>query len=147
MAAPLCLVLSGCGGAVDIAPPDPSARADAACQRLARQLPQRVAGEELRETDPASRLSAAWGDPPLTMRCGVAKPREYTKTAQLFAVNGVAWLPTPQDAELPTTYYVVEREAYIRLEVPADHQPAADALVDLGKAVKKAVPKDPSARP
>lgn len=92
---------------------------------------------------PKSDLTAAWGDPAITLRCGVAKPRAYTPTAQLFAVNAVAWLPVPQDAASPTTFYAVERTAYVEVVVPKEQAPASDALVDLGHVVAKTDPKDP----
>ncbi|MQA05178.1 MAG: DUF3515 family protein [Streptosporangiales bacterium] len=143
----LCLVLVGCTGTVEVTPPEPAKPVKDACLRLQQQLPDRVAGEDRREAEPRSKLTAAWGDPEITLRCGVGKPRAYTKTSQLFTVNGVAWLPVPPGAEIPTAFYAVERTAYIELTVPEEQQPAADALVDLGKAIKATVPKDPDAGP
>lgn len=96
---------------------------------------------------PKSDLTAAWGDPPITMRCGVPRPRAYTPTAQLFQVDAVAWLPVPQDAANPTTFYAVERRAYVEVVVPKEQAPASDALVDLGHVIAKTDPKDPAAEP
>jgi hypothetical protein len=106
-----------------------------------------VSDEDRRDVKPKSELTAAWGDPAITLRCGVAKPRAYTPTAQLFAVNDVAWLPVPQDAASPTTFYVVERAAYVEVFVPKEQAPASDALVDLGNVIAKVDPKDPNAKP
>ncbi|MGH3096724.1 MAG: DUF3515 domain-containing protein [Streptosporangiales bacterium] len=137
----------GCGGAVDVSPPHPSAAAKRACHALSSKLPQKVAGESHAETSPKNALTAAWGSPPITLRCGVGLPDAYSPTAQLFTVNGVDWLPAPQGANPPTRFYVMGRRAYVELVVPKEHSPAANALVDLAHAIKAADPKDPSAKP
>lgn len=148
VAASLALVLlTGCSGAVDVDPPHPTGDAGQPCRALKKRLPDRVSDEERRSADPASPYTEAWGDPAITLRCGVGKPRSYTSTAQLLTVNDIAWLPVPQDADVPTTFYVVERRAYIELEVPKEHSPASDALVDVGSAISATVPKAPKARP
>lgn len=141
------VLLAGCGGAVDVSPPHPGAAAKKTCGALSSKLPEKVDGQSRADTNPKSLLTAAWGSPAITLRCGVAKPDAYTPTAQLFTVNKVAWLPVPQDAKTPTRFYVVERRAYVELVVPKEHSPAANALVDVGHAVKAADPKDPSAKP
>lgn len=143
--ASVAVLLSGCAGAADVRPPQPTGPAAAACRALAERLPEQVGDQERRETEPGSRFTAAWGDPAITLRCGVPKPRALTRTAQLFTVNGVAWLPVPQHADVPTGFYVVERRAYVELVVPEEHAPASDALVDVGKPISRAVPKDPNA--
>jgi hypothetical protein len=132
---------------VDVTPPTPHGAAQRACHALSAKLPKRVSDEDRRAVHPESELTAAWGDPAITLRCGVAKPRAYTPTAQLFAVNAVAWLPVPQDAANPTTFYAVERTAYVEVVVPKEQAPASDALVDLGKVIAKVDPKDPNAKP
>ena len=62
-------LLSGCGGPVEITPPPPSERS--ACDTLARQLPQRLADLPRAEVTPTDADGAAWGDPPMTLTCGV----------------------------------------------------------------------------
>lgn len=130
-----------------MSPPRPTGPAASACRALADRLPARVSDEERRETDPSSRYTAAWGDPPITVRCGVRKPSQYKPTAQLFTVDDVAWLPVPQDSDTPTRYYAVERRAYVEVVIPVEHAPASDALVDLGKVIAATIPEDPSAKP
>ncbi|WP_034273522.1 DUF3515 domain-containing protein [Haloechinothrix halophila] len=96
----------------------------AACTTLTGALPDTLesAGKQLprRElADPAPEGAAAWGAVnPVVLRCGIPKPGTLTKTAKLRQVNGVQWLPvTDQGA---TTWYAVDRKAYIALTVPAD---------------------------
>lgn len=141
------LAVAGCSNAVDVTPPTPHGDAARACRALAAKLPKRVSDEDRRTVSPDSEFTAAWGDPAITMRCGVAKPRAYTPTAQLFQVDAVAWLPVPQDSANPTTYYVVERAAYVEVVVPKEQAPASDALVDLGHVIAATVPEDPNAKP
>ena len=56
-------------------------------------------------------------------------------------------LPSALDAANPTTYYAVERAAYVEVVVPKEQAPASDALVDLGHVITVTVPKDPNAKP
>lgn len=135
------MLLCGCARTAEVTPPRPTGTAATACRALADRLPARVSDEERRETDPASRYTAAWGDPPITVRCGVRKPAQLTPTAMLFTVDDVDWLPLPQDSDAPTRFYAVERRAYVEVVVPAEHAPASDALVDLGKAIAASIPK------
>ncbi|MBB4685467.1 DUF3515 domain-containing protein [Amycolatopsis jiangsuensis] len=68
--------------------------------------------------DPAPKATAAWGtDDPVVLRCGLDRPAELTSTAQLRVINGVQWLQVSQDSA--ATWYVVDREVYVALTVPA----------------------------
>ena len=59
---------------------------------------------------------AAWGDPPVVLRCGIPTPAELTCSAPVQVVDGVTWLPlTGQGA---TTYLVVDRSVRVALTVP-----------------------------
>ncbi|GAA5124778.1 DUF3515 domain-containing protein [Haloechinothrix salitolerans] len=95
-----------------------------ACDTLAAALPDTLesAGEELprRElAEPAPEGAAAWGGVnPVVLRCGVPKPGELTATSKLRQVNGVRWLPITTQGS--TTWYAVDRKAYIALTVPND---------------------------
>ena len=82
--------LSGCATPVALEAPQPLVPA---CKVLADNLPDRVDGQDRRPTTPASPATAAWGDPPISLRCGVATPAGYSPDAQLVTINGVDWLP------------------------------------------------------
>ena len=70
--------------------------------------------------------SLAWGDPPISLVCGIPKP-DVDSAATLTAVNGVTWW-TRQDYD--TTAYglpgnnvlwiAVDREVYVAVAVPTD---------------------------
>lgn len=74
LAAALALVaigswLAGCGAPAATTAPAPSA-SDPVCARVMQLAPAVLAGAEQRAT--TSQGSLAWGDPPITLRCGVA---------------------------------------------------------------------------
>jgi hypothetical protein len=134
------LVVAGCspGLRVDTYPTQP--RTDVECKALFADAPQEVAGQDsiLVEGDNA----AAWGAPPIIVRCGVEKPAALTRTSACFPAGDVDWFAeTTADGFLFTT---IGREFYISVEVPKDYDPASDALVDIAPAVLK---HDPSVRP
>lgn len=124
-----CLAACGRGVAVP-APPSPGLPE---CSAL--QLPDTVLGAGRRPTgDPAT---AAWGEPPITLRCGVARPQALTPTASLVDVDGVTWLPVA--GEGGTAFVAVDWPSkddpvYVEVIVPDDYAPEAAALVDLAPA-------------
>jgi hypothetical protein len=99
------------------------------------ELPGQVGGQQRRGVEPADVLAAAWGDPPILLRCGVAKPAGLTAYARCDSVNGVDWFTrrTATGYEFTT----IGRAAYVEVRVPTSYVPAADALVDLATAVKR----------
>jgi hypothetical protein len=92
-----------------------------------------------RDVDPASEQVAAWGDPPIVLRCGVPLPAEYRRDAQLLDVEGVGWFPV--DGEGGTFFTAVDRQPYVEVAVPDDYAPEAVVLADLAAAVTSAIQK------
>lgn len=118
---------ASCGRAVTVAPvPE-----DSACPALTAALPDRIAGEPRRET--ATPGTAAWGDPPIVVRCGVPMPAAYTPTSQLLQVDGIGWLS--EDADGGTRFTSVRTSPRIEVTVPPAQEPASATLVDLGAAL------------
>ena len=68
----LAAVTAGCG-AVHLTAPDVSGADRRACLSLVDDLPDHLAEQQRRETE-GSPLGAAWGDPPIVLRCGVGTP-------------------------------------------------------------------------
>ncbi|MBS2967050.1 DUF3515 family protein [Actinocrinis puniceicyclus] len=134
------------GDAVALAAPAPvSASGQAACAALTKAAPQTVDDEKRRRTDPVSPLTAAWGDPAITLRCGVPQPqilrpdsKDYDPTAEEAYLNGVAWLIE----KLPGGGYrftAAQRAVYIEVDVPSAYSPQTNALIDLSAAVIRSV--------
>jgi hypothetical protein len=142
---------SGSGGAgaaaTRLVPPSPPPAVRAYCAALARELPSRLGGLARRAVVPSSPLTAAWGNPPIVLRCGVPFPAALAPTAVLTVVNGVAWFPQPAGSATPSRFTAVGREAYVDLGVPARYAPAGPLLVTISNAIAAAVPAKPGGRP
>lgn len=107
------------------------------CAELSDELPSTVAGQAARTTDPASDLTAAWGDPAITLVCG-GRAGERPLDAQLISVNGVTWYPEPLTNG--TRFTTEGRAATIRLEVPRDYRPEVAAPTDLAAVIARTIP-------
>jgi Protein of unknown function (DUF3515) len=141
------LPLAGCGGAgaagsgaVRLAPPHPAPPVRARCAALTRRLPSRLGGQPRRTVRPGSPLTAAWGNPPITLRCGVPLPAALTPASDLVAVNDVSWFAQPAGSAVPSRFTAVGREAYVEVGVPARYAPAGPILVAVSNAIAAAVP-------
>jgi len=133
----LALVLTGCSRAVAVPEPTPDDAARAVCARLVPALPATVLTGERRSADPGV-LTAAWGDPPITLRCGVPRPPGLTASSECLEVDGVGWFA--EDAEGGMLYTTIGRTASVEVGVPAAYAPEAGALADLAGAVSATDP-------
>jgi hypothetical protein len=129
--------LAACGGPapVTVRAPSASPAAAAACTRLTTALPEEVRGQSRRTVEPSSDRTAAWGDPPIVVTCGVPRPPELQAESTLLTVDGVDWFVQPLTRG--TRFTSTGRVAYVRVEVPEDYTSASDALSDLDAAVRR----------
>lgn len=128
---PAVLLLAGCGRQVAVPAPELDLPA---CQSVL--LPDVISGAGARPTTLPG--TAAWGDPPITWRCGVTRPAALTPTSQLLEVNGVGWLPLEGDGGTgfyATTWPSPEAPVYIEVLVPLAYAAPADVLADLSPAL------------
>ena len=114
--------------------PAPGPVAAAACTRMATALPDQVRGQSRRTVEPTSDQTAAWGDPPIVLTCGVPRPPELQAETTLLTVDGVDWFVQPLTRG--TRFTSTGRVAYVRVEVPEDYTSASDSLSDLNAAVR-----------
>lgn len=131
-----CSAVASCATPVALDAPAPLAPA---CKVLADQRPDRVDGQDRRPTTPASPATAAWGDPPISLRCGVPVPAAYTPGVQLVTVNGVDWLP--EQLSNGVRFTSLGRLANVEVTVPAAYRPEADALTDLSPVIRSVIPR------
>lgn len=134
------MLVGGCsyGVSVDAYPTAPHTTKD--CDALYADLPNKVADQTRR--DVKDTIAAAWGDPPVILRCAVDKPARLDRVSQCLNVDNVDWFAeTTADGNLFTT---VGRQYFISVEVPKSYDPAANALIDLAKSIVK---HDPSVKP
>ena len=130
-------LLFNSGNAVAVAAPTPSSKdAAAECAALTKAVPQTVDNESRRGTDPSSPLTAAWGDPAITLRCAVPEPeilrpgsKTYNPTADEAYLNGVAWLIEKTSGGYRFT--AAQRAVYIEVDVPNAYSPETSPLIDL----------------
>jgi hypothetical protein len=108
------------------------------CSRLASQLPNKVDDLHRRRTTPLAAGVAAWGDPPVILRCGVGLPAGLTATSVLSTVDDVDWFTDEQATRRVWTTF--SRAANVEVSVPNSHSPGVGPVVDLAAAIKATDP-------
>jgi Protein of unknown function (DUF3515) len=96
-------------------PPTLSEAAQKACQELVSALPTTLGDRPARPVQSSSPYVAAWGDPAVVLRCGVATPAGYAPDSQVFDISGVRWFPVARGSS--TVWTVVNKS--VRVEVTA----------------------------
>lgn len=132
---------AGCARAVAVVEPNPDAADRAVCAALLAALPDDVDGQRRREATPGV-LTAAWGDPPITLRCGVPAPPAFTPSSECLEVNEVGWFN--EDVPGGVLFTTIGRATFVEVGVPAAYTPPVNPLVDLAAALKA---QDPLQRP
>jgi Protein of unknown function (DUF3515) len=96
-----------------------SEREEIVCRALLSQLPAEADGLSQRPVTEGPEQNAAYGDPPITIECGVP-PADYRHTDQVWPWEGVCW----HAAELPdrTVWTTLDREVPVRVTVPIGYQ-------------------------
>jgi len=139
-------LLGGCGnGAVDVRTPALTGTPARTCTTLVEALPDTVDGARRRSVDPSEAPAAAWGDPPIVLRCGVPMPKEFNRFSSCQETDGVGWfIPDEQitGEPRPITMTTIGRAVNVEVSLPTEHWPPAAAMVDLADAVKKTVPQE-----
>ena len=124
-------VASGCGRQVAV--PAPEAPAPA-CDQVT--IPSTVSGAGLRPTTEPG--TAAWGEPPITYRCGVSRPAALAPTSRLLDVGGIGWLPiegTGGTGFIAVTWPAESEPIYVEVLVPQEYAAPADVLIDISAAL------------
>nr|WP_196790845.1 DUF3515 domain-containing protein [Motilibacter aurantiacus] len=107
-----------------LTPPPVSAGERSTCEIVTRLLPPELGGLERRTTRPTSTLTAAWGEPAVTLRCGVREPGPTEDDC--YGIDGVDWVSVPvDDGAIFVTY---GRRPAVEVKLPAnyDSQPLAE---------------------
>lgn len=112
--------------------PTPSPEGREQCAAVMAALPATVLDQPRRTVEPGA-LSAAWGDPTITLKCGVDKPPTLGPASECFEVNGVGWFA--EQLEGGYLFTTIGRPTYVQVGVPPDYAPEATALVDVAAAV------------
>lgn len=123
-------LLSGCASSVDASPA--AGAASAGCAAVGSAWPDRVGGQDRRETTTDSPAVAAWGDPAIVARCGVTPPT--ATSAECIDADGVDWIVHP--LEDGTSFTTFGREPAVEVLVPKDYAPEPLVLGSLGSAMR-----------
>ena len=141
------LAVTGCDRQVAVTAPTPPPDALAVCGRLFAALPETLAGVPRRTVTPDPATTAAWGDTPIVLRCGVPRPPGLTSTAQVTRVEGadgsaVDWFP--EQFTRGTRFTTSGRAVYVEVTVPEGYAGRAGGLTELGAAINAADPITPA---
>jgi hypothetical protein len=102
---------------LDVPPVTPEV--EASCPALMSTLPLELAGEPSRRVDSDSPYAYAWGDPAITLICGVDRPAGFVVGASAIQINGVQWYVDTSDPDA-TVWTTVDRPVYVEITLPAD---------------------------
>jgi hypothetical protein len=136
-------LLAACGGgAVEVQVLELSPEAASTCADLVAALPATVDSAGRRDVEPAGAPAAAWGDPAIVLRCGVAMPDSFDEFAACQETDGVGWF-IPEDQLTgegeSITMTTIDRAVNIEVTLPREHWPPAIAMVDLAPSIKEHV--------
>jgi hypothetical protein len=124
---------------VPIDSPTVAAATRATCEAFLDDVPATLAGETRREVAPADALGAAWGDPAITVTCGVGLPEEYDEFAYCQETDGVGWfIPDSalRDDARDVTFTTVGYRPMVQVHLPASYRPDTGVTAELSAAVK-----------
>jgi hypothetical protein len=119
---------------VDVPAPSLAARPGTVCRALLAKLPDRLGDLARRPVTAGSEQNAAYGDPAVTIACGVPGPTP-PDGAQYLQINGVCWYA--EEGADAATWSLQEREVPLVVKVPKAY--TAQDLVDLAKPVTDAI--------
>ncbi len=145
------LTVTACSSPVAVDAPDARTDTGPACRSLVTSLPDKVEGRELRDVEPDDAVTAAWGEPPIVLRCGVERPPRLQPTSFCFVVNDIGWYAEddegPVDGTMPpqgsVVFTTIGRSPYVEMTVPPDDtRPAVDPLTDVAAAIRKHTRED-----
>ncbi len=135
------MLLAGCARGVQMEPvqPEPTGAAGSACAAFQSALPESLSTVgDRREVTPESTTTAAYGDPPVGIRCGVPVPGALAPTSELVTVDGVDWLPEELSGGWRMT--TVKRVANVEITVPTEQGPAPSVASDLAPTITATLP-------
>jgi hypothetical protein len=106
-----------------------------ACRDLVADLPTTVLGEDRVEVEGDTAYGAAWGDPAIVLTCGVDAVDTRDAPPCLMA-DGVGWIVV-EEGDDDTVFVADGYEPRVRVVVPDDYAPEADAVTELGGLVEE----------
>jgi hypothetical protein len=119
------------------ASPEPAVATD--CAAFTAALPAELATVgRRRDVTPESDLTAAYGDPPVGVRCGVPDPTGPGVDPTLVTVDDIDWLVQELTGGWRLTS--VGRTANVEITVPSEQGPAPSVAADLAPTIEATLP-------
>ncbi|MEV0133041.1 DUF3515 family protein [Dactylosporangium sp. NPDC050688] len=118
---------------VSFAPPAPERASQ--CQALIGRLPANLLEAAHRPVAaPEDRFAAAFGAPPIVVRCDAAK-RAVDRTDLVYLVSGTCWATQP--AGNSTTWTTIDRDIAVSVSVPNHYSSQGQYIEGLAGAVRE----------
>lgn len=136
------------GTPVRMAAPKLDAHTGEVCLAVTSQLPTKLRDLPGRKVTAGPEQNAAWGEPPITLACGITQPAMCERVdgghpgcvpldATMYAMNGVCWWG--QEGPATNVFTTMDREVAVRVTVPAGYDQAAQWANEFSDAVVKTV--------
>lgn len=128
--------VAGCSREGPLSAPSPTGVVAQECAAVMAALPDQLMGQQRERSEPTL---ATWGDPAITVRCGVERPSAMERTSRCDVLDGVGWFAQDPGTVRPKawTFTTIGRSGYLEVIVPENYEPAGDALIDLAPAARK----------
>lgn len=110
------------------------------CRALVSVIPSELGDLQQRPVEGgpgAAEVGAAWGDPAVTMVCGV-DPIEVSDTDQVYRLSDACWYADETDEG--TVWTTVDRQEAVQLFVPGDHDGSGQLATSLSGPIDEKVP-------
>jgi len=107
------------------------------CPRLVGGVPARLGPLAGRHVEGGAGSAAAWGDPPVVLRCGV--PPRVTPAGQIVVLDGVDWTTDVDNAGV--TWTTVGRRVNVQVRVPGRYDSQGPLLSPLSPVIRRTVPR------
>jgi len=104
------------------------------CSALVAALPTTLSGRVSRPvTGVPAGTAAAWGDPPIVLRCGVPPPASYVPGTPVISVQGVDFDTYPIGGQIRWT--AVGRRAYVQILIPNTIEGQGALIADIAPVI------------
>jgi hypothetical protein len=140
----LAPLVTACSGDPEIESYDLDEADRAACEAFVADLPDALADEDEVEVDGDDDpvLGAAYGDPAITVTCGVPTPEGFDQTSSCEVADGVGWYVAPEAFDDQDADVVLTAAGYrpaVAVSVPGELRPDAPAaaIAELAAPVKQ----------
>jgi hypothetical protein len=126
-------------GPVRMAAPPLTPRAASLCRALVSQLPGAVRNRAQRPVTAGTEQNAAYGDPPITMACGVPEP-SFPPTDLVYPLDAVCWHADESRSDV-TVWTTVDREVPVQVTVPRSDDSPGQWTIAFASPIVASVPR------